>query len=94
MNEAQKTADELEDYLDEYGHLMDDERVEQIELAAKLLTWEGDPVFAIPSRVGNTWRIFHRDKPGRIIAEFHGPQASVMAEHFCKLFGEIKVDTA
>ena len=93
MSEAQKTADELEDYLDEYGHLMDDERVEQIELAARLLTWPGDPVFAIPSRVGdnqNTWRIFHRDKPGRIIAEFYGDNAKVMAEHFCEMFGERK----
>jgi hypothetical protein len=91
MSLAQKTAEDLDSYIEEFGHLMDDERVDQIELAATLLTWPGDPVFAIPSRVNdprNTWRIFHRDKPGRIIAEFHGDNANVMAEHFCKLFGE------
>jgi hypothetical protein len=91
MSTAQKTADDLDSYIEEYGHLMDDERVEQIELAAKLLTWPGDPVYAIQSRLGdrrNTWRIFHRDKPGWIIAEFYGANAKVMAEHFCKLFGE------
>ena len=91
MSKAQKTAEDLDSYIEEFGHLMDDERVDQIELAVKLLTWNGDPVYMTPSRVNNSWnsyRIHHRDDPGRIIAEFHGPRANVMAEHFCELFGE------
>ena len=36
--------------------------------------WQGDPVFDTPSAcrdARNTWRVFHRDIPGRIIAEFY-----------------------
>lgn len=53
--------------------------------------WAGDPVFWRPSSCHderNTYRVFHRDKPGRIIAEFYGDNAKVMAERFCELFGE------
>lgn len=53
--------------------------------------WRGDPIFLTPSACRdkrNTWRIFHRDKPGRIVAEFYGDNAGVMAERFCELFGE------
>lgn len=40
--------------------------------------WQGDPVFRTPSAcrdARNTWRVFHRDIPGRIIAEFYGNNA-------------------
>ena len=53
--------------------------------------WQGDPVFDTPSAcrdARNTWRVFHRDIPGRIIAEFYGNNAMVMAEKICKLFGK------
>lgn len=53
--------------------------------------WQGDPVFRAPTAcrdARNTWRVFHRDIPGRIIAEFYGDNARTMAETFCKLFGE------
>ena len=52
--------------------------------------WHGDPVFWTPSRCsGGAYRIFHRDRPGRIIAEFYGDNAGTMAERFCELFGEL-----
>ena len=54
--------------------------------------WAGDPVFWKPVYCNdelNTWRVFHRDKPGRIIAEFYGDNARTMAERFCELFGEV-----
>ena len=53
--------------------------------------WRGDPVFwkfARCNDVYNTYRIFHRDKPGVVIAEFYGDNAQVMAKRFCELFGE------
>jgi hypothetical protein len=53
--------------------------------------WRGDPVYCTPSAcfdLRNTYRVFHRDKPGRIIAEFYGDNAKEMAERFCYLFGE------
>ena len=56
-------------------------------------TWPSDSVFGIPSRVNddrNTWRIAICDETGRIIAEFYGANAKVMADHFCKMFGEQK----
>lgn len=59
--------------------------------STSLMTWKGDPVYMTPSRVHddrNTYRIFHRDIPGRIIAEFYGETAHEMANWFCYLFGE------
>jgi hypothetical protein len=53
--------------------------------------WVGDPVFWSPSRVNddrNTYRIFHRDRPGKVIAEFYGDNSAAMAERFCHLFGQ------
>jgi hypothetical protein len=67
-----------------------------IEVLRKLaetekIAWEGDPVYRIPSACRderNTWRVFHRDIEGRVVAEFVGPNAQAMAEQFCELFGE------
>lgn len=53
--------------------------------------WRGDPVYKHPSACRderNTYRIFHRDIEGRVIAEFYGDNAKAMAERFCQLFGE------
>ena len=61
------------------------------DCSSTVVPWEGDPIYMTPSRCNddnNTYRIFHRDKPGRIVAEFYGENAGEMAEHFCKLFGE------
>ena len=59
--------------------------------AAKQSAWSGDPVYRIPSAcrdARNTWRVWHRDVEGRVVAEFVGPNAQAMAEQFCSLFGE------
>lgn len=51
--------------------------------------WTGDPLYRVPSRCDDQkWRVFHRDIEGRAVAEFFGPNARVMAEKFCELFGE------
>ncbi len=53
--------------------------------------WRGAPVFRSWSACHddrNTYRVFHRDIPGRIIAEFYGDNAEAMATRFCELFGE------
>lgn len=52
--------------------------------------WCGDPVFYCPGwrSDGSQTNVFHRDKPGWVIATFHGPNSRVMAERFCELFGE------
>jgi hypothetical protein len=55
------------------------------------LAWSGDPVYRVPSACRddrNTWRVWHRDVEGRVVAEFVGPNAQAMAEQFCELFGE------
>ena len=52
------------------------------------LRWVGDPVYRVPSACKNSYRVFHRDIEGKIVAEFFGPNSREMAEHFCKLFGE------
>jgi len=54
-------------------------------------TWAGDPIYRIPSACRddrNTWRVFHRDIEGRIVAEFVGPNAEAAAWSFCRMFGE------
>lgn len=56
-----------------------------------MFPWTGDPVYKTPSRCNddrNTWRVFHRDIPGRIIAEFYGDKAGEAATLFCQMFGE------
>lgn len=52
--------------------------------------WEGDPVFWTPSHMDTerTSRVFHRDRPGWLVAEFYGPTHREMADRFCQLFGE------
>lgn len=51
--------------------------------------WRGDPIFRRPSRCNDdSYRVFHRDFPGRVVAHFYGDNAGVMAERFCELFGE------
>ena len=50
--------------------------------------WSGDPAYKTPSACNdeqNTWRVFHRDIPGRIIAEFYGDKAEEAAKEFCRL---------
>lgn len=51
-------------------------------------TWPGDPAYKTPSAChdeDNTWRVFHRDISGRIIAEFYGDKAEEAAKEFCRL---------
>jgi hypothetical protein len=53
--------------------------------------WVGEPIYKVPSACGdqrNTYRVFHRDIEGRIVAVFFGSKSKQMAEHFCGLFGE------
>ena len=53
-----------------------------------LTEWPGDPAWKRPSACNdeqNTWRVFHRDIPGRIIAEFYGEKAEQAAREFCRL---------
>ena len=53
--------------------------------------WRGDPIYRVPSACRderNTYRVFHRDIEGRVIAEFYGDNARGMAEQFCEMFGE------
>ena len=50
--------------------------------------WPGDPAWKRPSACNderNTWRVFHRDIPGRIIAEFFGDRAEEAAKRFCEI---------
>ena len=57
----------------------------------KEVTWKGDPIYRIPTArrdARNTWQVWHRDIEGRVVAEFVGPNAQVMAEQFCEMFGE------
>ena len=50
--------------------------------------WPGPPAFRNPVPCGNdTWRVFHRDIPGKKIAEFCGENAEAAARMFCRLFG-------
>jgi hypothetical protein len=52
--------------------------------------WPGDPAYKTPSACNderNTYRVFHRDQPGRVIAEFYGEKAEESAKMFCLLFG-------
>lgn len=53
--------------------------------------WRGEPVYFVPSHCNddrNTWRVFHRDIPGRVVAEFYGDAAREGAMQFCEMFGE------
>jgi hypothetical protein len=57
----------------------------------RLLEWPGDPAYKTPSACNddrNTWRVFHRDIPGRIIAEFCGDKAEEAAKRFCEIAGQ------
>ena len=59
--------------------------------------WRGDPIYWRASYCNderNTYRVFHRDKPGRIVAEFYGDNAREMAFRFCQLFGEKMSESA
>ena len=55
----------------------------------KLSEWRGDPVYRQPVRcVDGSYKVFHRDIQGHVVAKFFGYHARVMAERFCELFGE------
>ena len=60
------------------------------ERLEELSRWSGEPIYKEPSpyRKGNSHRVFHRDIPGRLVAEFYGDNSQVMAEQFCKMFGQ------
>jgi len=62
-----------------------------IRTAQTVPAWSGDPAHKTPSSCNderNTWRVFHRDIPGRIIAEFYGEKAEAAAKEFCTLAGK------
>ena len=68
---------------------MPSEQPKEIQLTRP--SWPGDPAWKTPSACNderNTYRVFHRDEPGRIIAEFYGVKAEASAIAFCKFAGE------
>lgn len=52
--------------------------------------WTGTPIFKRPAHVFKEQfsRVFHRDKPGRIVAVFYGEDHDKNAIEFCRLHGE------
>ena len=59
----------------------------------RIAPWLGDPIYSTPTACGddrNTWRVWHRDIPGRAVAEFFGPNAEAGAKAFCAMCGESK----
>lgn len=51
--------------------------------------WQGTPVYFSPSRHPDGWtNVFHRDKPGVLVARFYGESHFEDAKEFCRLHGE------
>ena len=53
--------------------------------------WPGDPVLKTPTPLNdlaNTYRVWHRNEPGRVVAEFYGPNAAEDARRFCEIAGQ------
>lgn len=68
---------------------MPSEQPKNIQLTRPV--WPGDPILKTPTPLNdlcNTYRVWHRDEPGRVVAEFYGTKAKETAEAFCLFAGE------